>query len=122
MEVTLKEFSKAKKGDILVYDGKYWQPQKSDELTKSIERRVDDLERLNEGYAEKERIKLEQANAKHERSNLLISFLMIENKIAKGELNEPDNYHSFVEMVESYQLGGSWDSNAIPIELAEYFK
>lgn len=122
MEISLKEFSKAKKGDILVYDGKYWQPQKSDELIKSIERRVDDLERLNEGYAEKEQIKLQLADAKHEYANRLVSFLMIENKIAKGELSEPDKYHDFVQMVESYQLGGSWDSNVIPIELAEYFK
>ena len=65
MEVSLKEFKNAKKGDILVYDGKYWQPQKSEDLTKSVERRVSDLEKANEGRGEIDRIKKdrEKANA-----------------------------------------------------------
>ncbi|NCU31224.1 hypothetical protein EOM57_05520, partial [Candidatus Saccharibacteria bacterium] len=63
MEVSLKEFKNAKKGDILVYDGKYWQPQKSEDLTKAVERRVSDLEKANEGRGEIERIKLEKEKA-----------------------------------------------------------
>ena len=121
MEVSLKEFKNAKKGDILVYDGKYWQPQKSDDLIKSLKNRIDDLEKINEGLAEKERIRKEEEQAKFRSHSCLIASLLIENKIAKGELDEPSGYDAFISMVEDFQKGGAWDDSKIPNDLLNFF-
>lgn len=121
MEVSLNQLVKAKKGDMLIFDGKFWQPQKSEDLIKSLKKRIDDLEKLNEGIAEKERIRQEEEKAKFRSHSCLIASLLIENKIAKGELDEPDGYDAFISMVEDFQKGGAWDDSKIPLALLDFF-
>ena len=121
MEVSLNQLVKAKKGDMLIFDGKFWQPQKSEDLIKSLKKRIDDLEKLNEGMAEKERIRQEEEKAKFRSHSCLIASLLIENKIAKGELDEPDGYDAFISMVEDFQKGGAWDDSKIPLALLDFF-
>ena len=121
MEVSLNQLVKAKKGDMLIFDGKFWQPQKSEDLIKSLKKRVDDLEKLNEGMAEKERIRQEEEKAKFRSHSCLIASLLIENKIAKGELDEPDGYDQFIVMAENAQKGGAWDDSKIPSALLSFF-
>ena len=121
MEVSLNQLGKAKKGDMLVFDGKFWQPQKSDDLIKSLKNRIDDLEKINEGLAEKERIRKEEEKAKFRLHSCLIASLLIENKIAKGELDEPDGYDQFIIMAENVQKGGAWDDSKIPSALLPFF-
>ena len=121
MEVSLNQLVKAKKGDMLIFDGKFWQPQKSEDLIKSLKKRVDDLEKLNEGMAEKERIRQEEEKAKFRSHSCLIASLLIENKIAKGELDEPDGYDQFIVMAENAQKGGAWDDSKIPSALLPFF-
>ena len=121
MEVSLNQLGKAKKGDMLIFDGKFWQPQKSDDLIKSLKNRIDDLEKINEGLAEKERIRKEEEKAKFRLHSCLLASLLIENKIAKGELDEPDGYDQFIVMAENAQKGGAWDDSKIPSPLLPFF-
>lgn len=70
---------------------------------------------------EKERIRQEEEKAKFKPHSCLIASLLIENKIAKGELDEPDGYGDFIKMVEDFQKGGAWDDSKIPLALLDFF-
>lgn len=70
---------------------------------------------------EKERIRQEEEKAKFRSHSCLIASLLIENKIAKGELDEPDGYDAFISMVEDFQKGGAWDDSKIPLALLDFF-
>ena len=70
---------------------------------------------------EKERIRQEEEKAKFRSHSCLIASLLIENKIAKGELDEPDGYDAFISMVEDFQKGGAWDDSKIPGVLLDFF-
>ena len=70
---------------------------------------------------EKERIRQEEEKAKFKSHSCLIASLLIENKIAKGELDEPDGYEDFIKMVEDCQRGGLWDDSKIPGALLDFF-
>jgi len=70
---------------------------------------------------EKERIRKEEEKAKFKSHSCLIASLLIENKIAKGELDEPDGYEDFIKMVEDCQRGGLWDDSKIPGALLDFF-